>query len=323
MTEKLSISDESPVLVVGTGYLGRSVAALARSSGSPVIATTRDPKRAQRLSEAGLVGTVFDWNRPLNDAKGSLLDKLPLLSDNGRVLISVSYDARAGLSRYEAQVQGLRRLLDILPLGARICYISTTGVYHHRDGRWVDETTPAHPSRPGGRVHLQAEQLFHRLRPREDWSILRLAGIYGPNRVPRVADVRAGKPLSVDPDSYINLIHVHDAARAVIASWQAMANKSERMGLNGAKTVSGLNARRYVVGDDRPVTRGEFYREVARQCRVAEPQFDSSLATTSAASRRAGNKRVSNRKMKRELLHSLRYPDFRSGLADVLASDVR
>ena len=46
---------------------------------------------------------------------------------------------------------------------------------------------------------------------------LRPAGIYGPDRVPRWEAIRDETPLQVDPESYLNLIHVDDLAETIRA----------------------------------------------------------------------------------------------------------
>ena len=307
VTRKAGISDRKDVLVVGTGYLGKKVAQICRAANYRVFTTTRRQKRFPELVKSGFHPLHLDWT----DRR--TLGNLPLdsMSANTRVLVAVSYDRKSGLDRYQSQVGGLRNLLAILPEEMLICYISTTGVYHQTGGLWVDEASTTHPSRSGGKVHLLAEQELHRARPSASWNVLRLAGIYGPGRVPRSADVIAGRPIASPKSGFLNLIHVSDAARAVVASWRQMES-------NPLISAS-MQSRLYVVSDDLPVPRSMFYEEIARQCRVPQPSFVAPDPDTAVALRSASNKRVWNRKMKRELLPELIYPNYRAGLADVLA----
>ncbi|MGB7345909.1 MAG: SDR family oxidoreductase [Pirellulaceae bacterium] len=279
------------ILIVGCGYLGTRVALAAHQSGANVHATTRSSAKAQQLAEKNIRPILFNWN----DRR-----TLPDLGPFGRILVAVSYDASGPHSRYQSQVGGLRNLLAVVPDHADLCYISTTGVYHQANGCWVDENSPAKPTREGGRAHLDAESLLHRHRPNLPWTILRLSGIYGPGRVPRAADVVAGRPIRSAKDGYLNLIHVDDAATAVLATWQ---NDCDRL---------------YVVSDDQPIVRANFYREIAGRCRVAPPVFESPDASSPVAMRSAGNKRVWNRRMKSHLVPRLQFPTYREGLADVL-----
>ncbi|MEM9588024.1 MAG: SDR family NAD(P)-dependent oxidoreductase, partial [Planctomycetota bacterium] len=127
-----------------------------------------------------------------------------------------------------------------------------------------------------------------------------LAGIYGPGRVPLIGRLRRGQPIPTSPQGWLNLIHVDDAAAAVMASWDSEAP-----------------SRLYAVADDRPVRRGEFYRYVARRAGVGNARFDLS-AGGNLSRRSASDKRIWNRRMKRELLPELRFPSYLQGIDQAL-----
>jgi len=274
--------------VFGCGYLGSRVAAELARRGTKVWGTTRSPASAERLAADGIEPLIADWS----DSR--TLCRLP---DARRILVAVSYDRSSRQDRYTAQVDGLRNLLAHLSPQAYVCYISTTGVYHQRNGEWVDEAVPCHPEREAGKVALAAEAALRAQRPNSLRTVLRLSGIYGPGRLPRVADVLAGRPIASPAHGYLNLIHVADAAEVVIRSW--------------------TEARRslYVVSDDRPVVRGEFYRAVARRFEAPPPEFVDPPSGAAVRMRSLSNKRVWNRRMKRELLPRLKYPTFLAGIA--------
>jgi nucleoside-diphosphate-sugar epimerase len=279
--------------VFGCGYLGQWVAKKAVLLGHGVWASTRSAAKAARLAAAGIEPVMADWTD-----RGTLRG-LPQVD---QVLISVSYDRHSTETRYDVQVGGLRNLLAVISPATPVCYISTTGVYGQTDGGWVDEDSPACPTRDGGQVHLQAEASLQQLRPETPWTILRLAGIYGPGRVPRAADVVAGRPIASAEDGYLNLIHVADAASAVIACWTRSAR------------------RMYLVSDDCPVLRAEFYRELSRQCAAPPPVFVPPPPESSLALRSAANKRISNQRMKQDLVPALEFPSYREGLQSVLGA---
>lgn len=311
--------DRSDVLVVGTGYLGSRVAKLATREEVTVYTTTRTREKFPAFQAQGWSPVRFDWTR-----EPGAENEIPALSASPRVLVAVSYDRNSGLGREESQVGGLKRLLGLLPADARICYISTTGVYHQVDGAWVDESSPAEPSREGGRAHLHAEKLIRQSRPDGCWHVLRLSGIYGPGRVPRIADVRDGEPIASSETGYLNLIHVDDAAAAVLASWQLLGQQTTSHASTAQTPKSedraheDDNAGLFLISDDEPVVRREFYQEIARQCGAPPPQFKAPAADSPKLMRSESNKRIRNQKMKRVLLPTLRYPNYRSGLADVL-----
>lgn len=284
------VSDQT--LIFGCGYLGRRVANLAISAGNTVFATTRQIRKQKELADAGIQPIIADWTD-----RRTLLD-LPAVQ---HLVICVSYDRQSSHNRYQSQVGGLRNLLRVIGPETKICYISTTGVYHQQDGRWVDETSPTRPTREGGRAHLMAESLLNEIRPKAPWSILRLSGIYGPGRIPRAADVIAGRPIASPQHGFLNLIHVDDAAKAVCAT---LRQDTERL---------------YVVSDDRPIVRSKFYDEIAKQTGSKKPQFVTPDATSPVMIRSDSNKRVWNRKMKRDLVPELQYPTYQDGLAGILS----
>jgi nucleoside-diphosphate-sugar epimerase len=313
MTMDKLFSDSS-TLIVGCGYLGKRVAAAlkTRFPDSRVYATTRSPGRASELAKSGIEPVLADWT----DRR--TLSRLPRCA---RVLVAVSYDSRSGKTREESQVGGLRNLLDFVPHDADICYISTTGVYHQTDGSWVDESSPARPRAEGGLAHLRAESLLHSHRPDGKWTILRLAGIYGPGRVPRAADVIAGRVIEGPHAGFLNLIHVEDAADAVIASWGYFEQT------RGEQSLS-RRERLYAVADDLPVIRRAFYEQIAKQAGVAPPRFSTestdagstlqkpiSRSAAFLSSRSGSNKRIWNRRFRRDLMPRLRYRDYIDGLS--------
>ncbi len=191
--------------VFGCGYLGKRVAIRLIAEGWQVSALTRSRQRAAALGQLGIQPVLGDWtDRRFIDA----------VAPAERVLIAVGFDSRGGKSRHEVYVEGLQNALRAVPAASDCVYVSTTGVYHQGGDQWVDEMSPARPAREGGQSHLRAEELLRRQRAASSGRtvVLRMAGLYGPERVPRLQAVREGVPLDVQGDSYLNLIHIDDAA---------------------------------------------------------------------------------------------------------------
>jgi nucleoside-diphosphate-sugar epimerase len=136
---------------------------------------------------------------------------------------------------------------------------------------------------------------------RDKTVVLRMAGIYGPGRIPHSERLRQGTPLDVPAEGYLNLIHVDDAASVVLAA-------EER-----ARTPN-----LYVVSDGHPVRRRDYYAFLAKQLQAPPPRFTSLASDTPAADRARGNKRIRNTKMKHELGVSLAYPSYREGLTAIV-----
>ncbi|TWT73127.1 SDR family oxidoreductase [Allorhodopirellula solitaria] len=298
------------LLVVGCGYLGVRVGEQARARGWTVSATTRN--RLQTLAQQDFFPLSFDWN----DTRDlGTIDRAIREHDIDRVLISVSYDRNSRVGRFDSQVGGLARLLQQIRVTSEqtgratpdICYISTTGVYHQTGGEWVDEYSTTRPQRDGGRAHLIAEAKLRSCLGERPWTILRLSGIYGPGRVPRAADVRAGRPIASPPQGHLNLIHVDDAASAVIAalSW-------------GDRDDAARRERLYVASDDRPIMRRQFYEEIARQTRSAAPTFLPAAGDGPSRYRSETDKQIWNHRCKRDLVAQWEYPTFVEGLRAIL-----
>lgn len=286
-------------LVVGCGYLGERVAKLWQAAGTEVHIVTRSAERAQRFAEHGFQSVVGDI------LTQDSLPKLPLFDT---VLFAVGYDRNSCLPITEVYAPGLAKVLDVLPAETgRVIYISTTGVYGPADGEWVDETSAPNPQRAGGHASLAAEQVLaaHPLGSRS--VILRLAGIYGPGRVPSLDKLRADEPLAVPSEGWLNLIHVDDAAAVVLAAerWA-----SENSSTEGPEI--------FCVSDGCPVVRGDYYREVARLIGASEPEFVIPDSDTPAAQRARSDKRINNRKLIETLGYMPKYPSYREGLAAIL-----
>ncbi|MCH8921856.1 MAG: SDR family oxidoreductase, partial [Planctomycetes bacterium] len=259
-------------LIFGCGYLGRRVARRWLDDGAQVCAVTRSQDRAAVLAADGLRTIVADINDPRTVAE------LPAAET---VLVAVGYDRQADRSIHDVYVGGLRTILDALPASiGRLIYISSTGVYGQGNDEWVDERSPCEPTREGGRAVLEAEELLraHALGDRS--IILRMAGLYGPGRIPRREDIAAGRPIAAPSDGYLNLIHVDDAADVVLLA-------------DGRAKLPST----YIVSDGRPVLRWEYFDALARLLDAPSPKFSATPHDAPAAQRAASSKRVRNRRL--------------------------
>ena len=164
---------------------------------------------------------------------------------------------------------------------------------------WTSRRT-CRPGRAGGRACLAAEQLLGQSSWASRTVILRLAGIYGPGRLPRLQQMRAGESLEGDPDGWLNLIHVEDAA-AIVGMVADRALELPRV---------------YAVADGHPVVRREFYAEVARFWRTPPAVFHTAVDASRREDRHGGShKRVSTARLRAGNRPALRYPTYRHGLA--------
>ncbi len=284
-------------LIVGCGYLGQKVAERWVAEGEKVFATTRSVDRAQELSRQGLIPILMDLTQP---------ELLPALPEVSSLLVALGYDRRSSYPRKALFIDGMRRLLEILPPSAeKLILISSTGVYGNHDGQWIDESTPCMPKREAGQVLLSAEDLLRSHPFGSKTLILRLAGIYGPGRIPQANDLRHGRPLKGSPHHMLNLIHVDDAATAIVLA--------EKIG-----PFPGL----FVLSDGCPVFRQDFYGYLAELLNSPPPVFgEHGGGGTPEAGRDAEHKRVNNSRIVRALGLNFRYPGYREGLRAIVAAE--
>jgi nucleoside-diphosphate-sugar epimerase len=270
-------------LVVGCGYLGARVARAWREAGDEVYATTRGGQ-VDTLSRSGVQPLILDVTA------GPVSRGLPAVDT---VLFAVARDRNSDATMFDIHVTGLRAVLDGLAASAsRVIYVSTTGVYGQDQGEWVDEASVTEPNREGGRACLAAERLLAGHERGRDAVVLRMAGLYGTGRIPRVTDVRQGRTIAGSPDAYLNLVHVDDAARAVVAAGDPAHG--------GGKT--------YVVSDSHPPTRGAYVGAVASRLGLAVRGFTGGTGR---------GKRVRSARIVRALGLRLVYKSFREGLVAV------
>ena len=282
-------------LIFGCGYLGQRVAQLWRDAGETVHVVTRSADRAARFQGEGYQTHLADVTR-----RATLADLPPA----DAVLFAVGFDRSVDNTIEEVYADGVRNVLAALPSAAeRFIYISSTGVYGAAGGDWVDESTPSNPQRDSSKASLAAEQLLG-----ENSVILRLAGIYGPDRIPYLAKLRAGEPIAAPSEGWLNLIHVDDGAAIVIAAetWA----KSQAVGPH-----------LFCVSDGQPIVRCQYYREVARRIGAQPPQFIAPDPASAVATRANSDKRISTAKLKAELHYEFVYPSYREGLAAILSKE--
>lgn len=270
-------------LVIGSGYLGLRIARLWAATGDRVWASTRGT-RTSSLRQAGVEPVVVDVTVPC-------VARLPAVDT---VLFAVGRDRAADASMRDIYEHGLARVLEALPASVRqLIYISTTGVYGQDDGTWVDESSPCEPSREGGRACLAAEALLRDSGHIPQRTVLRMAGLYGPGRVPHSAAILSGAPVPGAADAFLNLVHVDDAARAVVAA-------------AALPECDGVDC--YLVSDGVPLTRGTYVERVARYVGAAVPAFAGGSGL---------GKRVCNARMRTRLGVALEYASIEEGLASV------
>ncbi|MGE4326177.1 MAG: SDR family oxidoreductase [Pseudodonghicola sp.] len=279
------------LLCIGTGYSAQALARRLLPEGWRVIGTTRSAEKAQVLAAEGIEPRIWPGHGPL-----------PALAEASHLLISVAPgpEGDPALAALGAEIAAQASRFDW------VGYLSTTGVYGDHQGGWVDEGTPLMPSTERGRQRQRAEAAWAAI-PGLPLHIFRLAGIYGPGRGP-FAKVRAGTARRiVKPGQVFSRVHAEDIAQVLAASI--------------ARPKPGAI---YNVCDDDPAPPEAVIAHAAELLGLPLPpaeDFATAEMTPMARSFYAESKRVRNDRIKRELGVTLIYPDYRAGLAALLAEE--
>ena len=275
------------ILSIGHGYSAQALSRRLIPQGWRVIGTTRSAEKAERLTAMGVEPLI--WPGDLAGALGQATHLLTSVAPDG--------DGDPVLRAHGAEIAAAEL--------AWVGYLSTTAVYGHHDGAWVDETTALTPTTARGAARVRAEG---------EWAalglplhIFRLAGIYGPGRGP-FEKVRDGSARRIfKPGQVFSRVHVEDIA-AVLEASLSRPNP-------GAV---------YNVCDDDPASAEDVLSLAASLLGLPEPPmvaYEDAEMTPLARSFYAENKRVRNERIKSELGVRLRYPSYREGLAGLLAGE--
>lgn len=282
-------------LIIGCGYLGRRVGRLLRERGERVFGMVRSAEHAETLATRWEIEPIVaDVLVP------SSLDVLPAAD---HVLYCIGFDRASGASRRAVIIEGLRRVLDRL-VGRvdRFVFASTTGVYAQDDGGWVDEDATTEPRHESAQVALEAEELARSFATRSGSPLLlRFAGLYGPGRIIQREPLLRGEPIAGDPDRYLNLVHIDDAARAAESALMA-------------EDIAGI----LNVADDDPGPRLRYYQIAASLIGAPPPRFRS---PEPGSARGEAHRRIANRRLKDRLNFRLAYPTIEVGLPAALAAE--
>jgi nucleoside-diphosphate-sugar epimerase len=259
--------------------------------------------RAESLREIAAAGVVAI---PL-DLDAGVPAPLPLAGQLVYYSVppSPQRDEDARLERFLRQIQGIP---------ARLIYLSTTGVYGDHAGAYVDEETPATPLSARARRRVAAETGLRRWAEamRVSWCILRVAGIYGPGRLP-LERLRDREPAIAPAEALpTNRIQVDDLVSACVAG--ALSPAADRRVVN--------------VTDGSDDSSTAFLQRVARITGLPPPPLVSrtEARTTFSASSWSflgESRRVSNRRLREELGVRLAYEDLDAGIRASLAEDAR
>lgn len=277
------------VVIAGCGYVGNALARMLIEEGHEVCGIRRDVSELA----AGVRAIAGDVALPKS------LGPAPKRVEYA--VYAVGADESSEQAYRRAYVDGLAGFLEWLAdegqRPRRLVMTSSTAVYGQRRGEHIDEDSPTHPTQFRGETLLASERLL----AASGFStvVVRLGGLYGPDREGLIDRARDGKLQLRPADHYTNRIHRDDAA-----------------GMLRHLLFHPSPARLYLGVDNESAEEAELYCWLAKQLGVEAP---SEAADTDEPDQRrmVGSKRCTNRRV-RESGYVLRYPTYREGYAELI-----
>jgi nucleoside-diphosphate-sugar epimerase len=273
------------ILIIGCGDIGqRVVAHLGKTHAKPkIFALSSSPERFAALRQQGITPIEGNLDHP------ETLWRIARLASN---VIHLAPPQNEGENDLRT-----RNLIQILSQGAgsvrRFVYVSTTGVYGNRHGDYVDETSTPLATSARSKRRLDAESVLRHWAVHQGigLSILRVPGIYGPQRLP-VERLQANTPaLNSKEDAYSNHIHADDLARLVLGA--LFIGKPQRI----------VNA-----CDGSEQKMGDYFDEVATALNLPKPKRLSREEVRSAVSPMLWSFMSESRRVRNTRLPELKRP---------------
>jgi nucleoside-diphosphate-sugar epimerase len=280
-------------LIAGCGYVGRRLATRLMDSWQ-VLAIARSPETLAELRVLGVEAISADFDSiTASPAFGRIAD--------GAAVACLAPPPGTGVTDPRLE-RFLAALGDARP--SVLLYMSTTGVYGNTGGAVVDEHSATLPTNDRSRRRLAAE------RAAGAWCdargvrcvVLRVPGIYGPDRLPLERLGRGEPALRPEDSGPGNRIHVDDLVSACIAAVE--------------KPVAGV----FNVGDGDHASTTEFLQKTASLCGRPPPRLVSLAEAQGQVSPGmleylVESRRVDTTRMREELGVVPRYPGIESGIA--------
>lgn len=280
------------MLIIGCGYIGKMLGMRLLNRGNSVSGVVSSAESASHLEDQGITSLVVDLDVSPGEIPFAEHEQIYYLApppNDGQV------DSR--LSRVLDQLRGKRHT-------PRILYISTTGVYGDCQGDWVTEDRPLNPTTDRAKRRVDAE--FQLLQWSQETGgevvILRVAGIYGPGRLP-LERLRMKAPMISENEApFSNRIHAEDLVSVCVAAMKL-----------------GRNGQTYNVSDGKPGTMAEYFNLLADLLNVGRPPAISwaeaeQVMPPGLLSYLRENRRIDITKMQEELGVRLQYPQLETGL---------
>jgi nucleoside-diphosphate-sugar epimerase len=283
------------LLILGAGYVGRAVGKSFQDLGGRVLALTRNSLKAIELRNQGMdtvEGEIsgHEWHAQIESKPDFILD---CVSSGGGGLEGYQ---RSYLAGAESIVSWGKQSSQ----AGHLVYTGSTSVYAQGEGTVVDESMPADAPEDRAMVLQATERTIGQWGGR--WTVLRLAGIYGPSRHHILDGFRAGNETVPGAGAaFLNLVHLQDIVGAVLRVFVRSEVAAGRI---------------FNVADDGQATKAEVVQWLALRLGRPVPRFSGKPVPGRRVS--MPSRIISNARLKAELGWAPRFPTFREGYNQIL-----
>jgi nucleoside-diphosphate-sugar epimerase len=282
------------IVIAGCGYIGTRVARIWKETGAEVTCLVRSPEHQAALVSEGFTTRSCSFDDPTD---------IPALDVAGCIVYYLVPPPGGGITDPRARLF-LTAISGSAP-PARIIYMSATSVYSEKDGGIVTESSTTIPSTAMGKRRLDAEHTFLQYGAVAGVPvlILRVSGIYGPDRLP-LMQISQGQPLLREEESGPgNRIQADDLARLCCAAAE-----------------KGMDGDIFNVSDGHPSSMTTYFNacaDVLGYPRQPQVTMDEARRVMSPLmfSYVSESRVVDNTRMREQLGVSLQYPTIAEGLA--------
>jgi len=266
-------------VILGCGYVGQRVAQRWVEAGLEVTVTTTTPNKVPQL-EAIAPAVVVRGDDPEGMQR--------LLADQDVVLVAISAPNRQDYrGTYWATAQTLAQVLPHTTI-KQVIYTGSFAIYGNHGGHWVTEETAIAPTTDNNQILADTEHCLRALsHENRGMCILRLCGIYGPNReLLKIFRQVAGTTLAGTGEQPSNWVHIDDIVGAI-----AFAHEHHLSGI-------------YNLVQDTIISRRELLDRICQTYHLPPVQWNPAMPET-----RPHNVKVSNQKIK-DAGYRFRHTDF-------------
>jgi nucleoside-diphosphate-sugar epimerase len=237
------------IVLIGAGYVGTAL--LRRMIDLPYevcITTTREEK----------IETLKPYGKEVLLLKDHFDDRLQnwLLSCDALIVLVAPGSSGNYEKTYLETAKTIAAVLKKRKNRLHLIYTSSTSVCEGTDAEWLTEEMELSPLSENGKILLETEKVY--LQSNADACILRLGGIYGPQRelIDRARRL-SGKQMGSSGDEPTNHVHLDDIIHAILFCLD--------------HRLKGIY---HLVNDDHP-TRKELYGSLAASIDVPSPIWTS------------------------------------------------